>query len=64
MNKTQQLASGVFAVLMLATIAFVPLSGNTGITHSVSSVRPGTYLFVPLVSPELPQELVRDMTYN
>ena len=63
MNKSQQIASGLMAVLMLATIAFVPAQMHQPRSGAVNVAQAGA-IGVSQVSPELPQESVRDMTYN
>ena len=60
MNRTQQFATGVAAILTLATLALMSPRSHSQATNGV---------VVPVkavsseVSPELPQSQVRDLTY-
>ena len=60
MNKTQQLATGLGAILMLGSIALVsPRShsqATSGVVVHLSAISSE-------VSPELPQDQVRDLTF-
>jgi hypothetical protein len=60
MNTTQQLATGLAAILMLGSVALMSPRSHSQVTSGV---------VVPLstvsseVSPELPQDQVRDLTF-
>ena len=60
MNKTQQFATGLAAILMLGTIALMSPRSHSQATNGV--VVPLTAVSSE-VSPELPQSQVRDLTY-
>ena len=60
MNKTQQLATGLAAILMLGTIA---LMSSRSYSQATSGVVVPLSTISSEVSPELPQDQVRDLTY-
>jgi hypothetical protein len=60
MNKIQQLATGLAAILMLGTIGLLsPRSHSQAISGPAAPLTPAS----SQVSPELPQSEVRDLTY-
>jgi hypothetical protein len=63
MNTKQQCATGVLAMIIVASVAFMPV--NAELKNSrVSTVRQsGMIASAPLNSAELPQDQVRDFTY-
>ena len=65
MNPTQQLATGLMAVLMIGTIVMMPASFNGGAAYRAAAIRQaGTVSARPVVHAELPHDQVRDLTYN
>jgi hypothetical protein len=65
MNARQQITTGLMALLMLGTIVLMPARFPSHATYSSSVVRQsGALISLSQVSPELPQDQVRDLTYN
>jgi hypothetical protein len=64
MNIKQRVATGVLAMVIVASVAFMPV--NAGVKENpISSTRhSGMIASAPAVSTELPQDQVRDLTYN
>jgi hypothetical protein len=64
MNTKQRVATGVLAMVIVASVAFMPV--NAGVKdHPISAARhSGMIASAPVASQELPQEQVRDLTYN
>jgi hypothetical protein len=63
MNTKQQCATGFLAMIIVASVALMPVSA--GVKNSqVSMVRQSGMIVAPLNSAELPQDQVRDLTYN
>ena len=60
MNKIQQVATGLVAVLMLGTIAMLSPRSHSQATSNVAT--PLT-MASSQVTPELPQSEVRDLTF-
>lgn len=61
MNRTQQLATGLAAILMLGTIALMSPRSHSQATNGV--VVAALTAVSSEVSSELPQDQVRDLTY-
>jgi hypothetical protein len=63
MNMKQQCATGFLAMIIVASVALMPVNAEVKDSH-VSMVRQsGMIAAVPLNSTELPQDQVRDLTY-
>ncbi len=62
MNATQQWVTGLMALLMLGTILAMP--AQTAVKTSESNRAGGWIAQASEVGTELPQEQVRDLTYN
>jgi hypothetical protein len=64
MNTKQRVATGVLAMVIVASVAFMPV--NAGVKESpLSATRhSGMIASAPAASSELPQDQVRDLTYN
>jgi hypothetical protein len=61
MNTKQQFATGFLAMVIVASVAFMPV--NAEVKDSVKARQSGM-IVMPLNTAELPQEQVRDLTYN
>jgi len=61
MNTEQQFATGFLAMVIVASVAFMPV--NAEVKDSVKARQSGM-IVTPLNTAELPQEQVRDLTYN
>jgi hypothetical protein len=66
MNKKQQLATGFLALMIVGSVAFMPVGAETKTTSATASAAhpQSTQVVATLNSPELPQDQVRDLTYN
>jgi hypothetical protein len=62
MNKKQQLATGLLALVIVCSVAFMPVSA--GDKDSSVVVRGTAASANAMNTAELPQEQVRDLTYN
>jgi hypothetical protein len=63
MNKAQQIATGVVAVLMVATILAMPTKFQAGATYASPIAHSGSLSGAVETSAELPQDQVRDLSY-
>ena len=64
MNTKQQCATGFLAMIIVASVALMPVNAEVKGSR-VSMVRQsGMIAAAPLNSAELPQDQVRDLTYN
>ena len=66
MNKKQQLATGFLAMVIVGSIAFMPVNAGTK-SAPVAAVAPAAQsnnVVATLKSPELQQDQVKDLTYN
>ena len=63
MNTKQQCATGFLAMIIVASVALMPVNAEVK-DSQVSMVRQSGTIAAPLNSPELPQDQVRDLTYN
>ena len=66
MNKKQQLATGFLALVIVGSIAFMPVSAGT---RSAPAAAPAPTaqsgnMVATFNRPELPKEQVKDLTYN
>ena len=61
MSTKQQFATGFLAMVIVASVAFMPV--NAEVKDSVKARQSGT-IVTQLNTAELPQEHVRDLTYN
>jgi hypothetical protein len=61
MNTKQRLATGFLAMVIVASVAFMPV--NAEVKDNFKARRSGMIL-TPLNTAELPHEQVRDLTYN
>ena len=63
MNTKQQLATGLLAMIIVSSIAFMPV--NAEVKNSQVSQAPQSGNMVAMLnSAELPQDQVKDLTYN
>lgn len=63
MNTKQQLATGFLALVIVGSITFMPV--NAGQKESVAAApRAQATTIATLNATELPQEQVKDLTYN
>jgi len=62
MNTKQQVATGFLAMVIVGSIAFMPVNAGTK-SASAAAAQSGT-MVATLNSPELPQDQVKDLTYN
>jgi hypothetical protein len=61
MNSKQQVATGLVAALLFGTIV---LGDAAGRNRKAAAAPAPVVATASLVTPELPQDQVRDMTYN
>ena len=63
MTAKQQLATGFLAMVIVGSIALMPV--NAGVKDArASAARPSGTMTTVQNSPEIPQEQVKDLTYN
>ena len=63
MSTKQQLATGFLAMVIVASVAFMPVNAKVK-SSGVSAPRHSGMIVTPLNATELPQEQVSDLTYN
>ena len=63
MNTKQQVATGFLALVIVTSIAFMPVSAGDKDSKAAAPRAQATPL-AALNNTELPQEQVRDLTYN
>ena len=63
MNTKQQVATGFLAMVIVGSVAFMPVSAERKDAQA-PSVSQSSQVMVVQNSPELPQDQVRDLTYN
>ena len=63
MNTKQQCATGFLAMIIVASVALMPVNAEVKDSR-VSMVRQSGMIGATLNSAELPQDQVRDLTYN
>jgi hypothetical protein len=63
MNTKQQVATGFLAMVIVASVAFMPVNATVKNSHFASARQSGM-IAAPLNTAELPQDQVRDLTYN
>ena len=61
MNTKQQFATGFLAMVIVASVAFMPV--NAGVKSNIATAHQAG-MIAPLNTAELPQDQVRDLTYN
>jgi hypothetical protein len=64
MNKKQQLATGFLAMVIVGSVAFMPVSAGHRSASEAAAERQPSAVVATLNTAELPQEQVRDLTYN
>ena len=63
MTSKQQIATGFLAMVIVGSIALMPV--NAGVKEAqVSAAQPSANKVAVLNTQELPQEQVKDLTYN
>ena len=62
MTSKQQLATGFLAMVIVGSIALMPV--NAGVKEQVSAAPQSGNMVTVLNSTELPQGQVKDLTYN
>ena len=63
MNTKQQFATGFLAMIIVASVALMPVNAEVNDSR-VSIARQSGIIVAPLNAAELPQDQVRDLTYN
>lgn len=63
MNTKQQLATGLLAMIIVSSIAFMPVNAEVK-NSQVSKPSQSGNMVAMLNSAELPQDQVKDLTYN
>ncbi len=63
MNTKQQLVTGILALVIVGSVALMPVNAGHK-AAPVSAAPPSATMTVTLNSRELPQEEVKDLTYN
>ena len=63
MNTKQQLGTGFLAMVIVGTIALMPVNAEVK-GPKMSSAPQSTAKVAALNSPETPQDQVKDLTYN
>jgi hypothetical protein len=63
MNTKQQVATGFLALVIVGSVAFMPVSAGDKDVLAAAPQAPATTV-AALNNAELPQEQVRDLTYN
>ena len=63
MNTKQKFATGFLAMVIVGSVAFMPVSAGVNDMPRAAK-QSGMIAVAPLVSAELPQDQVRDLTYN
>ena len=63
MNTKQQLATGLLAMIIVSSIAFMPVNAEVKNSQFSLASQSGN-MVATLNSAELPQDQVKDLTYN
>lgn len=63
MSTKQQIATGFLALMIVASVAFMPVNASVK-TPKASPARHSGMIGTPVTVAELPQDQVRDLTYN
>ena len=63
MNTKQQVATGFLAMVIVASVAFMPVNATVKEPRA-STARHSGMIIAPQNTAELPQDQVRDLTYN
>jgi len=65
MNTKQQVATGFLAMVIVGSIAFMPVNAGTkSASAAAAPTAQSGNMVATLNSPELPQDQVKDLTYN
>ena len=64
MNTKQQVATGVLAMVIVASVAFMPVNAGVKEQHAQPAKQSGMIAAASVNAAELPQDQVRDLTYN
>ncbi len=64
MNTKQRLATGFLAMVIVGSIAFMPVNAGTKSAPAAAAPAQSGTMVATLNSPELPQDQVKDLTYN
>lgn len=64
MNVKQSVATGVLAMVIVGSVAFMPVNAGVKEPQATGARHSGMIAQAPAASRELPQEQVRDLTYN
>ena len=64
MTAKQQLATGFLAMVIVGSVALMPAGAEVKDSANATRAHSGMIAVTPLNSPELPQDQVRDLTYN
>ena len=63
MTAKQQLATGFLAMVIMGSIALMPVNAGVKETQASMAQQSGN-MIASVNSPELPQDQVKDLTYN
>ncbi len=63
MNTKQQVGTGFLALVIVSTIALMPVNAEVKVSK-VSGAAPSGTMLAALNTEELPQDQVKDLTYN
>ena len=63
MNTKQKFATGFLAMVIVGSVAFMPVNAEVK-DRAPAARQSGMIAVAPLASAELPQDQVRDLTYN
>jgi hypothetical protein len=64
MNTKQQVATGVLAMVIVASVAFMPVNAGVKEQRAQPARQSGMIAAAAVNATELPQDQVRDLTYN
>ncbi|HEX7466860.1 MAG TPA: hypothetical protein VF309_09480 [Usitatibacter sp.] len=64
MTTKQQLATGFLAMVIVGSIAFMPVNAGNKSAPVPAAQAPSGNMVATVTTPELPQEQVKDLTYN
>ncbi len=64
MSKKQQLATGFIALMIVGSVVFMPVGAEVKQAPAPAAQAQNATTMAALNSPELPQDQVRDLTYN
>lgn len=63
MSTRQQVATGFLALIIVASVAFMPVNAEVR-TSKTATARHSGMIGTPVAAAEIPQDQVRDLTYN